>query len=160
VHHLALKKTLDLSMLYSPMYVASGELALIDGIRGSTFHNDGSWQGFEGDDLEAIVDLGEEKLLKRITCGFLENQYVWIFLPTVVEISISRDGRTFDLIQHIRNEVLVRNSQTRFKDYVTDLPDMRARYVRIEARNVGICPDWHPGAGGKAWLFCDEIIIE
>ncbi|NOR11849.1 MAG: hypothetical protein GQ545_01195, partial [Candidatus Aminicenantes bacterium] len=46
------------------------------------------------------------------------------------------------------------------KDYVTDLPDMRARYIRIKARNVGICPDWHPGAGGKAWLFCDEIIIE
>ncbi|MGB6340536.1 MAG: discoidin domain-containing protein, partial [Candidatus Aminicenantaceae bacterium] len=131
-----------------------------DGIRGSTFHNDGSWQGFEGDDLEAIVDLGEAKLLKRITCGFLENQYVWIFLPQVVEISISRDGKTFDLIQHTRDKALVRNSQPQFKDYVADLPDMRARYVRIKARNVGICPDWHPGAGGKAWLFCDEIIIE
>ena len=160
VQHLALKKTIDLAMPYSPMYTASGELALVDGIRGSTFHNDGSWQGFEGDDLEAIVDLGEAKRLKRITCGFLENQYVWIFLPTVVEISISRDGKTFDLIQHIRDKALVRNSKPQFKDYVTDLPDMRARYVRIKARNVGICPDWHPGAGGKAWLFCDEIIIE
>ncbi len=160
VQHLALKKTIDLAMLYSPMYTASGDLALVDGIRGSTFHNDGSWQGFEGDDLEAIVDLGEAKRLKRITCGFLENQYVWIFLPTVVEISISRDGKIFDLIQHIRDKALVRNSKPQFKDYVTDLPDMRARYVRIKARNVGICPDWHPGAGGKAWLFCDEIIIE
>jgi arylsulfatase len=160
VQHLAMGKKISLAGPYSPMYVASGDLALIDGIRGSTFHNDGSWQGFEQDDLEAIVDLGDEKFLKRITCGFLENQYAWIFYPRVVEISISRDGFTFDLIQHTRNKVLVRNSQPRFKDYVTDLPDMRARYIRIKARNVGICPDWHPGAGGKAWLFCDEIIIE
>ena len=35
-----------------------------------------------------------------------------------------------------------------------------ARYVRIVARNVGTCPPWHPGAGGKAWLFVDEIIVE
>jgi arylsulfatase A-like enzyme len=160
VQHLAKSKMISLKNSYSPMYVASGELALIDGIRGSTFHNDGSWQGFEGDDLEAVVDLGEVKPLKRISCGFLENQQAWIFFPQVVEISISRDGVVFDLIQHIRNKVLVRNIQPRFNDYVTNLPDMRARYVRIKARNVGVCPDWHPGAGGKAWLFCDEIIIE
>jgi arylsulfatase len=160
VQHLAKNKTISLEDSYNPMYVASGELALIDGIRGSTFHNDGSWQGFEGDDLEAVVDLGEVMPLKRISCGFLENQYAWIFFPQIVEISISRDGVVFDLIQHIRNKALVRNIQPRFKDYVTNLPDMSARYVRITARNVGICPDWHPGAGGKAWLFCDEIIIE
>jgi len=35
-----------------------------------------------------------------------------------------------------------------------------ARYVRIEAENVGICPDWHPGAGGKTWIFVDEIVVE
>jgi len=40
------------------------------------------------------------------------------------------------------------------------LPDMRARHIRVKARNVGICPDWHLGARGKAWLFCDEIIID
>jgi arylsulfatase A-like enzyme len=160
VQHLGNGKKISLEKPYSPMYVASGELALLDGIRGSTFHNDGSWQGFEGDDLDAVIDLSEEKLLKRITCGFLENQSVWIFRPTVVEVAISKDGMTFDLIQHIKNKALVRNVRPIFKDYVTILPDLRARYVRIKAKNVGICPDWHPGAGGKAWLFCDEIIIE
>lgn len=160
VQHLAIDKKISFKHPYSVMYAASGEKALIDGIRGSTFHNDGSWQGFEGDDLEATVDLGEEKPLKRIACGFLENQYAWIFFPEVVEISISRDGVVFDLVQYIKENPLARNSQPRFKDYVTDLPDLRARYVRVKARNVGVCPDWHPGAGGKAWLFCDEIIIE
>lgn len=160
VEHLANGKLISLKESYSPMYVASGDQALIDGVRGSTFHNDGSWQGFEGEDLEAVVDLGEVTPVKRITCGFLENQYAWIFYPEVVEISISRDGVVFDLIKHIRNQALVRNTTPGFKDYGADLVDIKARYVRIKARNVGICPDWHPGAGGKAWLFCDEIIIE
>ncbi len=158
--HLAKDKVISFKDPYSPMYIASGDKALIDGIRGSTFHNDGFWQGFEGSNLEAIVDLGEQMPLKRITCGFLENQYAWIFLPQVVEISISRDGTDFDLVQYIKEKALSKNSQPRFKDYITDLPDMRARYVRVKATNVGFCPDWHPGAGGKAWLFCDEIIIE
>lgn len=160
VQHLANGKLISLEESYSPMYIASGDQALLDGIRGSTFHNDGAWQGFEGDDLVATVDLGEVMPLRRVTCGFLENQYAWIFYPQVVEISISRDGVIFDLIKHIRNKIPVRNTTPGFKDYGTDLHDMRARYVRIKARNVGICPDWHPGAGGKAWLFCDEIIIE
>jgi arylsulfatase A-like enzyme len=160
VQHLAIGKMISLEDSYSPVYRASGDLALIDGIRGSSFHNDGFWQGFEGDDLEAIIDLGEVMPLSRITCGFLENQYAWIFFPQVVEISISRDGVVFDLIKYVRNKALTRNIQPRFEDYVTDLSDIRARYIRINARNVGICPDWHPGAGGKAWLFCDEIIIE
>ena len=28
-----------------------------------------------------------------------------------------------------------------------------------QAKNYGICPDWHLGSGGKTWLFVDEIII-
>jgi len=35
-----------------------------------------------------------------------------------------------------------------------------ARYVRVWARNRGVCPDWHPGAGGSAWIFADEIEIQ
>jgi arylsulfatase len=160
VQHLGNGKLISLENSYSSIYAASGDLALLDGIRGSTFHNDGSWQGFEGDDIEAVVDLGQVMPLSRITCGFLENQYAWIFFPQVVEISISRDGVAYDLVQYLRNKALVRNTRPGFKDYTAELPNMRARYVRIKASNVGICPDWHPGAGGKAWLFCDEIIIE
>jgi hypothetical protein len=37
---------------------------------------------------------------------------------------------------------------------------MKARYVRMVAKSIGKCPDWHVGAGEKAWIFCDEIVIE
>ncbi|MEO2186507.1 MAG: hypothetical protein ABGX30_08015, partial [bacterium] len=34
------------------------------------------------------------------------------------------------------------------------------RFVRVQAINRKICPDWYDGAGGKAWIFADEIVIQ
>jgi hypothetical protein len=45
------------------------------------------------------------------------------------------------------------------KDFVANV-DVAARYVRILGKNLGVCPDWHKGAGSKAWLFADEIILK
>ncbi|MEN8121858.1 MAG: hypothetical protein ABFS35_16025 [Bacteroidota bacterium] len=39
-------------------------------------------------------------------------------------------------------------------------PDHLCRYVKVLAKNQNHCPDWHSSAGGKAWLFVDEIVIE
>ena len=46
------------------------------------------------------------------------------------------------------------------KDYVLDSISSSARYIKIEAKNIGTCPHPHFNSGGKAWLYTDEIIIE
>jgi len=43
--------------------------------------------------------------------------------------------------------------------YYVELSDVSARYVRVLAKNIGTLPAWHPGAGGLAWIFADEIQI-
>jgi hypothetical protein len=40
------------------------------------------------------------------------------------------------------------------------LKDAKARFIKVIAKNIGQCPDWHVGKGGKAWLFIDEIVVE
>ncbi len=40
------------------------------------------------------------------------------------------------------------------------LDNISARHIRFVAKNVGECPPFHKGAGGNAWIFIDEIIIE
>jgi hypothetical protein len=45
------------------------------------------------------------------------------------------------------------------KDFVKSIPPKKARYVRIRAVNFGKIPAWHPGSGGDAWIFMDEIVI-
>ena len=44
-------------------------------------------------------------------------------------------------------------------NYKAELKDISARYIKIVGENIGVCPDWHEGAGGKAWLFTDEVIV-
>ena len=38
--------------------------------------------------------------------------------------------------------------------------NLQSQYLKIKVKNIGICPGGHLGAGGKAWLFVDEIVIE
>ena len=48
----------------------------------------------------------------------------------------------------------------RGRDAVLEFAPRPARYVRLQARGIGLCPAGHAGAGGKAWLFIDEIVVE
>ena len=45
------------------------------------------------------------------------------------------------------------------KDFVSSFSERKARFVKVKAKNVGICPEWHPGSGNRGWLFVDEIVI-
>ena len=37
---------------------------------------------------------------------------------------------------------------------------VKTQYLKIKISNIGQSPEWHEGAGKKAWLFVDEIMIE
>ena len=45
------------------------------------------------------------------------------------------------------------------RDFAVDTHGQMIRYVKVYAKNRGRCPPWHKGAGGKAWIFADEIEI-
>jgi hypothetical protein len=33
------------------------------------------------------------------------------------------------------------------------------RFLKVVARNTGVCPRWHSAAGQPAWLFAEEIVV-
>jgi hypothetical protein len=72
----------------------------------------------------------------------------------------SPDGKTFLPAGTVANDVDEKADGVRLKDFSVTLSGARARYVKVIARNRGNCPEWHPGAGSKAWIFADEITIE
>jgi arylsulfatase len=146
VHTLALGKTIVLTHPYSGQYPGNGDITLIDGKRGSLDQADGAWQAYEGVDLEARIDLGETMKVDRITAGFLENHSAWIFLPAEVEFAVSRDGTSYDLVKRIRTDRSAFDPTPRVEDIGTAVPAATpVRYVRVIARNIGVCPSWHPG---------------
>lgn len=144
---------------YEDKYNGGGKDALTDGNWGSRNFNDGRWQGFEGEDLVAFIDLGREIRVKSVRVGFLEDMNSWIFFPTSVEISLSLDGKEFKNAATFSREIPSEMVSASLEDFCTDLEELPARFVKVRAKNVGVCPPWHPGNGGKAWLFADEIQV-
>jgi len=144
---------------YSGQDSGGGDNALIDGIRGEKWRNK-YWQGYLGNDFEAVIDLGELMTIHRITVGFLERHPWWIFLPAEVEISVSKKGKKFKSIAKFNHRSEKMIDYASVKDYTAELKNKKVRFIRAKAVNQGTCPDWHRGAGDKAWLRIDEIVVE
>ena len=158
--HKGIGKPVIYNFSYKQQYSGAGTITLVDGLTGTTHHNDGYWQGWEEDDLDVVIDLGKTETISRFSAGFLENQSSWIFLPTRITVSFSENGRSYSNAQNVTitdgeqygipNRVLVELNNINAK----------GRFVKVQATNRNTCPDWHASAGEKAWIFADELILE
>jgi predicted alpha-1,2-mannosidase len=152
-------RKITLNSKYENQYSAGGDLALIDFIRGSSNFRTGLWQGYQGADLDAVIDLGSIQLIGQIETGFLQDVGAWIFFPEKVDYSVSNDGKSFQHIGTIKNDVPQKDTEVQTKNFTLNL-STKARFIRVVAKNTGVCPEWHWGAGQKAWIFADEIVIK
>lgn len=159
VDHLAVGGKIVLKNRPSPKYPGSTQDALIDGFLGSLSYSDNRWQGFEGTDLEAVIDLQQSVKAKTVKCSFLQNQQAWIFLPAKTEIAISENGKDYKVVNISKQKTEI-SFKTDIKETTVIFKKRQVRYIRIHAENIGVCPAWHRGAGSKAWLFADEIIVK
>ncbi len=144
---------------YSSQYTGGGDEGLVDGIRGTTSFASGEWQGYQGQDLIATVDLKKETEIKRVGGGFLQVARSWIWMPTHIEFEVSDDNVNFRKVADIKTDIAVTDMESKVRDYTQTIAPTKARYVRVHAYNLGKIPSWHPGAGGDAYIFVDEIII-
>lgn len=146
--------------LYAPQYESSGKSALIDGVLGTPHFTDGIWQGFNGKDVTIIIDLKKKRPIKQITAGFLQNIGVWIFYPEQIKFSVSSEGQTFKPVAKFEHPLIKTELPEGPKYFTKAIDEEQIRYIKVQAKTVGYCPEWHEGSGGKSWIFMDEIIIE
>ncbi len=158
--HKAIGKTVIYKQSFSSRYPGNAALSLTDGMRGSTRHNDGYWQGFLGNDCELTIDMGEVVPIMSITPTFLQDPDKWIFLPSIVEFSLSQNGKTEYVYNDKLNTIPAKEQGPFIQPFGVNFPSgVTARYLTIKAKNIGKCPGWHQGAGEKAWLFIDEVTV-
>ncbi len=162
VKHLAIHKVVKLIYPFSNLYPAAGINALTDGNTGSLNLSDGGWQGYQGVDLKATIDLKAQTTIQHIQAGFLNAPNDWIFFPSHIVFSVSADGIHFTPVGEI-NPPASKPGDLQLKERknfeATFIP-IKVKYVRVEAKNLKICPSWHPGAGKNAWIFAEEIGVE
>ena len=145
---------------YQYRYPGGGDNAVSDSIRGSADFSDGTWQGYEGDDVIATLDLGTLKPINEISAGFLQDQARWIFMPQVVEFSVSDNGTDFRKVAMTDNITSEKTEDAVIRDFSSGPITLITRFVRIHAVNRVTCPYWHIGAGGKSWIFIDEVMVK
>jgi hexosaminidase len=159
-YHLVIGKNIIYQTAFDERYPADGYRTLADGIKGSLNYNDGYWQGFYGNNMDVVIDPGEEINFKTITATFLQDQKKWIFIPEKVNFYFSQNGKRYEKIAGVKPNIPLDNKEAITNDFTVKLnKPMKARYLRVEAVNIGVCPDWHPGKGQTAWLFADEITV-
>jgi len=158
--HKAIGAVLSLTNPYDERYRGGGENGLIDGVRATPDLHDGLWQGYEGVAFEAVIDLGKEKEIYKITPTFLLDANSWVFLPEKVTVAIAKTAKNYYNQKVFINDVPQKNSDIILKDFAVEFSKQPARYIRVWAKSIIKCPAWHPGAGSPAWLFIDEIVVE
>jgi len=157
--HLALSKQVILAQPASPKYHNGEQSALTDGYRGwDDYHQ--HWLGFEGEDMEATVDLGMIKTVSAINTDFLQDINSWVFMPLSVEFAISKDGRHFSNVGQVDNTTPADRWGVIIAPYSVKFEPSKARYIRVKAVSMKTCPAWHKGSGGPAWIFIDEIAVQ
>jgi len=152
-------RSISYNSMYNTQYTAGGEYALIDYIYGAEDFRTGAWQGFYGDDMDVVLDLGKLLTIKKVSAGFLQDNNSWIFFPEKVTFEISTEGETFHTIGEIISDISPETPGAMAKRYSLNNINKHARYIHIIGKNRGLCPEWHKGAGNKAWIFADEIYV-
>jgi len=153
-------RSISIKHPYNSQYTAGGDQGLIDLLRGGENFRTGFWQGYQGVDLDATIDLGSEVSVNLVSAGFLQDQRSWIFMPEYVEVSVSLDGKTYTSLGKIENDIPQDHDGSIIREFLFKPKTSRVRYIHVSAKNIGICPEWHLGAGSPSWIFIDEIVIK
>ncbi len=144
---------------YGSRWAGTGIFNLVDGQRGQSW-NDGYWQGFESDDLDVVIDLGKSAEISEVSLGTIQFPASWIFLPVEVGFSISPDGINFKSAGKADADPALERVEDVIREYTVRFDKQKVRYIHVVAKNKKICPEWHLGAGGKAWIFADEVTVK
>ncbi|NLF44356.1 MAG: discoidin domain-containing protein, partial [Bacteroidales bacterium] len=111
-------------------------------------------------DFIAVVDLGKSMNINKIELDALQDAGSWIFLPTQVIFEGSKDGIEYKTIKVLDNQISPTIKEKFPKVFSSEEKAKDIRFVRITAKNLGVCPKGHTGEGQAAWLFISEIVIE
>ena len=142
-------------------YANEDPQVLTDGaLGGNSFYS--NWLGFEGNNMEAYVDLNEITEINSLSINFLQVTNHIVFFPKNVEFLQSDDKSNWTTLGTVENNLKL-NPRSKVNDIQTfsiDVENIKTRYVKVVAKNLSKAPIWHHGADLPSWIFADELIIE
>ena len=155
----ATMKPITLKGAPSKGYDFNGGPELNDGLRGNNNYKTGRWLGFQGRDLDAVIDLKEPTEIQKVSFNTNVVKGDWIMGVTGITVKISDDGKSFKEIAAKNIPELTQQDKDGIYPQEITFDPVKTRYVEVIAKG-GKLPQWHGGAGYDAFFFVDEISIE
>lgn len=152
--HKAVSSKVNYETITHDRYQGSGAFNLVNTLRGTKDFRDGRWQGWLNQNAEIIIDLENEKEVKQVVIGSMENQKNGILFPTNIQVSFSNDGEIFTEVKSV-NRVFRINNEPVLKDFKLEFEPTKTRFVKVKislSDNIRI--------RNEGWLFVDEILID
>jgi hexosaminidase len=146
LQHSTLGNTWVMTPESSSFYKGTNDFVLSDGIKGQRPWNGSEWLGFRDSIVNLQMRFNKLQKSQSITMGFLSANSSWIYLPELIEIQYTKNGRKWKKTetQNINEETLL----TIPGDFIE---------IRIRVKSVNEIPKGKEGAGHLPWLFMDEI---
>ena len=158
-NHKAVGAKISFAKPYAKQYSANGENSLIDGVTGTQDYQM-LWQGWQGDEVEGVIDLQKQDSVIEINFRFLDNNEAWIMAPQKVEVEFSADGKNyFNKIEFVNSTSSQKISPQVVEFNCKSGLKIQARFIRFKIKAQGEMPKWR-GVVGNAWTFIDEIEVK
>ena len=154
--HKAAGKKITLTYNPHPKYSGGGNGSIVNGVLGNNErYGDAEWLGFEGTDLEAVIDFGVDETFNEVVFRFFKGEGQWIYLPKSVELLVSENGTDFTSLA--KKEDI--EGDTKVVNMKMELDETTARFLKVVVRNFGVIPEGRQGAGNQSWMFVDEVRV-
>lgn len=142
-------------------YQAGGPLTLVDGLMGDAAWRKGRWVGWEGKDVDLVLDLGSQQDVKAVYGSFVQDSKPWILFPKAMEVYGSTDGKNYELLfkQEVAVDGLDERVQTRRIGQQLAAAG-QFRYLKVKLYHYGKLPERHLGYPNAAYIFMDEVVVE
>lgn len=140
-------------------YAGKGTVTLTDQRAGNTSIAGNTWLGFQNDTVTLELTLAQPKKLQKLLLHTLENQGAWIFAPPKIEVFYkTKNAEKLISVGTLELNALLKQDNAQCRALFIPLK-VRKKITELVVRiyPVQSLPDWHPGKGGHAWFFIDEI---
>ena len=158
--HKATFKPITLMQPSSRGYTFGGAGTLLDGLKGQFNYKTSHWIGFQGNDVEAVIDMKEPTEVSSVSVSTLVEKGDWIFGARTFAVYTSEDGKDFKEVACEEYPAMTLDNPNQIYEHTLKFNPVSTRYLKVFVQSEHSMPLWHGSNGAPAFIFIDEIVVE
>jgi hypothetical protein len=140
-------------------YKGDGVSSLFDGDKAVPDVWDLNWLGFLNSPLDVEMEFSEPTDISQMALSIWHNVGARFFPPAQVEVWTKKDGGDWVLAKRHTPQPPGKDDRAHLRQVEIPFSAQGVQKMRLVATPVSSLPPWHGGAGAKAWLMVDELVL-